>query len=92
MVDPWVSVPILRGYRAHKKDNTAMMRDTTKMIAIGPTTPMFAKSQIQVYSPSGEGLLLFGVRIRSSVCSSRAHLSFPILVGPGKDHPLWLDR
>ena len=39
------------------------MRDTTKMIAIGPATPMFAKSQIQVYSPSGEGLLLFGVRI-----------------------------
>jgi hypothetical protein len=40
-----------------------MMRDTTKLIAIGPATPMFVKSQIQVYSPSGEGLLLFGVRI-----------------------------
>jgi hypothetical protein len=38
------------------------MRDTTKMIAIGPATPMFAKSQIQVYSSSGEGLLLLSVR------------------------------
>ena len=41
------------------------MRDTTKMIAIGPATPMFSKSQIQVYSPSGEGLLLFSVCILS---------------------------
>jgi vacuolar protein sorting-associated protein 16 len=48
------------------------MRDTKKMIAIGPATPMFAKSQIQVYSPSGEGLLLLGVRVDCSV-SSRAH-------------------
>jgi hypothetical protein len=39
------------------------MRDTKKMIAIGPATPIFAKSQIQVYSPSGEGLLLLGVRV-----------------------------
>ncbi|KAI0278094.1 vacuolar assembling/sorting protein VPS16 [Russula aff. rugulosa BPL654] len=36
----------------------ALMRDTKKMIAIGPATPIFSKSQIQVYSPSGEGLLL----------------------------------
>ncbi len=45
------------------------MRDTTKFIAIGSATPMFAKSQIQVYSPSGEGLLLFGVR---AVVNSRS--------------------
>jgi hypothetical protein len=50
--------------------NTALMRDTTKMIAIGPATPMFAKSQIQVYSPSGEGLLLFSVCIRRRFYSS----------------------
>ncbi|KAI0266050.1 vacuolar assembling/sorting protein VPS16 [Gloeopeniophorella convolvens] len=37
----------------------ALMRDNTKLIAIGRTTPMFAKSQIQVYSSAGEGLLLF---------------------------------
>jgi hypothetical protein len=42
------------------------MRDTKKMIAIGPATPMFAKSQIQVYSPSGEGLLLLSVRVDRS--------------------------
>ncbi|KAI0035807.1 vacuolar assembling/sorting protein VPS16 [Vararia minispora EC-137] len=38
----------------------AMMRDNAKMIAVGRATPMFAKSQIQVYSPAGAGLLLFG--------------------------------
>ncbi|KAI0298703.1 vacuolar assembling/sorting protein VPS16 [Multifurca ochricompacta] len=38
----------------------ALMRDSTKIIAIGSATSTFAKSQIQVYSPSGEGLLLFG--------------------------------
>ncbi|KAH9962881.1 vacuolar assembling/sorting protein VPS16 [Russula dissimulans] len=36
----------------------ALMRDTSKMIAISPAAPMLARSQIQVYSPSGEGLLL----------------------------------
>ena len=36
------------------------------MIAIGPATPMFSKSQIQVYSPSGEGLLLFSVHTPSA--------------------------
>jgi hypothetical protein len=48
---------------------TALMRDTKKMIAIGPTSPIFAKSQIQVYSPSGEGLLLLSVRVDRSVGS-----------------------
>ncbi|KDQ58687.1 hypothetical protein JAAARDRAFT_57575 [Jaapia argillacea MUCL 33604] len=37
----------------------AMMRDNTKLVAIGRATPSFAKAQIQVYSPAGEGLLLF---------------------------------
>ena len=57
----WVSVPYLAttGFTAHP---TALMRDTSKLVAIGPSTPMFAKSQIHVYSPSGEGLLLLGVR------------------------------
>ncbi|KIJ59378.1 hypothetical protein HYDPIDRAFT_118596 [Hydnomerulius pinastri MD-312] len=36
----------------------ALMRDTSKMIAIGNAGPAFSKSQIQVYSPAGEGLLL----------------------------------
>ena len=66
------------------------MRDTTKMIAIGPATPMFAKSQIQVYSPSGEGLLLFGVCIRRFLFPSLIYV--PMLVGSGQDNSLWLDR
>ncbi|KAJ3721964.1 Vps16, C-terminal region-domain-containing protein [Lentinula raphanica] len=37
----------------------AMMRDNTKLIAVGRATPVHAKSQIQVYSSAGEGLLLF---------------------------------
>ncbi|KAJ3889966.1 Vps16, N-terminal region-domain-containing protein [Lentinula edodes] len=37
----------------------AMMRDNTKLIAVGRVTPAHAKSQIQVYSSAGEGLLLF---------------------------------
>jgi hypothetical protein len=51
--------------------STALMRDTKKMIAIGPATPIFSKSQIQVYSPSGEGLLLLSVRVD---CPVHAHI------------------
>ncbi|KAF5390852.1 hypothetical protein D9757_004539 [Collybiopsis confluens] len=39
----------------------ALMRDNTKLIAVGRATPAFSKSQIQVYSSAGEGLLLFSV-------------------------------
>jgi len=38
-----------------------MMRDNTKLVALGRSTPAFAKAQIQVYSLAGEGLLLFSV-------------------------------
>ncbi|KZT04540.1 vacuolar protein sorting-associated protein 16 [Laetiporus sulphureus 93-53] len=37
----------------------AIMRDTTKMVALGGATSSFAKSQIQVYSSAGEQLLVF---------------------------------
>ncbi|KAI3608149.1 vacuolar protein sorting vps16 [Moniliophthora roreri] len=37
----------------------ALMRDNTKLVALGRSTPSFAKSQLQVYSSAGEGLLLF---------------------------------
>lgn len=37
----------------------ALMRDTSKLVALGRGGPAFTKSQIQVYSPAGEGLLLF---------------------------------
>lgn len=41
----------------------AMMRDTTKVIALGRSAPPFAKNEIRVYSSAGEGLLLFTVSI-----------------------------
>lgn len=37
----------------------ALMRDNTKMIALGRSAPSFAKAEIRVYSASGDGLLLF---------------------------------
>ena len=42
----------------------ALMRDTSRLVALGAATPVFSKAQIQVYSPAGEGLLLFSVDIR----------------------------
>ncbi|EPQ52133.1 vacuolar assembling/sorting protein VPS16 [Gloeophyllum trabeum ATCC 11539] len=37
----------------------ALMRDNDKLVALGRATPVFAKAQIQVFSPAGEGLLIF---------------------------------
>ncbi|KAF8068755.1 vacuolar assembling/sorting protein VPS16 [Lyophyllum atratum] len=37
----------------------ALMRDSSKLIALGRATTSLSKAQIQVYSPAGEGLLLF---------------------------------
>lgn len=37
------------------------MRDSSKLVALGRAMPAFTKAQIQVYSPAGEGLLLFSV-------------------------------
>lgn len=48
----------------------ALMRDTSKLVALGRGGPAFTKSQIQVYSPAGEGLLLFSVDILQQVKSS----------------------
>lgn len=39
----------------------AIMRDHTKLLALGRSTPAITKAQIQVYSPAGEGLLVFSV-------------------------------
>ena len=41
--------------------NLALMRDHTKLLALGRNMPPVTKAQIQVYSPAGEGLLLFSV-------------------------------
>jgi hypothetical protein len=40
----------------------ALMRDNTRLIAVGRATPIFAKSQIQVFSLAGVGEILFTVR------------------------------
>ncbi|KAF8966570.1 vacuolar assembling/sorting protein VPS16 [Flammula alnicola] len=37
----------------------ALMRDHTKLLALGRSTPAITKAQIQIYSPAGEGLLVF---------------------------------
>ena len=39
----------------------ALMRDNTKLLALGRLTPAVAKGQIQIYSPAGECLLSFSV-------------------------------
>ena len=39
------------------------MRDTSKIIAIGRAGPALSRSQIQVFSSAGEGLLLLNVGI-----------------------------
>ena len=41
----------------------ALMRDTSKIIAISRAGPALSRSQIQVFSVAGEGLLLLSVRI-----------------------------
>lgn len=39
----------------------ALVRDTSKFVAIERATVPLSKTQVQVYSPAGEGLLLFSV-------------------------------
>ena len=43
----------------------ALMRDTSKMVAIARgSAPILSRSQIQLYSPAGESLLILSVRPR----------------------------
>ena len=71
----------------------ALMRDTSKLVALGTATTAFAKAQIQVYSPAGEGLLLFSVVISSyySAGNILIHRASKCAVGPREDHTLWVD-
>ena len=48
------------------------MRDTSRLVAVGRGAPAFSKAQIQVYSPAGEGLLLFSVDIPPAPPRERA--------------------
>lgn len=68
----------------------ALMRDTSKLVALSHSTPAFVKAQIQIYSPAGEGLLLFSVDI--SILSLQPQLTRDFVVGPGKDNPIWMDE
>jgi hypothetical protein len=42
------------------------MRDTTKIVTLNRSAPVVSKSQVQIYSPAGEALLLFSVWINLS--------------------------
>ncbi|KAI1794480.1 vacuolar protein sorting-associated protein 16 [Ganoderma leucocontextum] len=37
----------------------ALMRDTSRLVALNTAAPTFSKAQISIYSPAGEGILLF---------------------------------
>jgi vacuolar protein sorting-associated protein 16 len=42
---------------------SAMMRDTSKLSVVRPTSNALGKAEVQVWSASGEGLLLFKVKL-----------------------------
>jgi vacuolar protein sorting-associated protein 16 len=44
----------------------AFMRDSSKAIAIGLATPLYAKAQVQIYSPAGESMLMCSVEVLHS--------------------------
>lgn len=52
---------VLHLYYTLIRSHIALMRDTTKLIAMGRATASSSKAQIQVYSPAGESLLAFSV-------------------------------
>jgi hypothetical protein len=57
-----IGAPVSLKHRALKLMKClALMRDHTKLLALGRSTPAITKAQIQVYSPAGEGLLVFSV-------------------------------
>lgn len=68
-----------------------MMRDTSKLVALGAGNTAFAKAQIQVYSPAGEGLLIFSVVISSGCWYEWMTDMNILLVGPRKDSALRMD-
>jgi hypothetical protein len=66
------------------------MRDTTKLIALGrATTP--AKAQIQIYSPAGEGLLVFSVDASLYYVMIREFANLINLVGSRQHHSFRMD-
>ena len=67
------------------------MRDNTKMVALGRGAPAFSKSQIQVFSPAGDGLLLFSVDIMSLFRELLELIVCSHIVGSEQDCQVWLD-
>lgn len=65
------------------------MRDSTKLLALGRMTPAVTKAQIQVFSPAGEGLLLFSVDAFFHL-EVEFLLMSRVLVGPRKNSEVWL--
>ena len=69
MVGHWVSCFIRSKllFKGSYRFEPALMRDHTKVVALGPATSSWlGKSQIQVYSPAAESLLLLSVDAQTS--------------------------
>jgi vacuolar protein sorting-associated protein 16 len=50
------------------------MRDTNKLAILRTSSVVLAKSQVQIWSPAGEGLVLFSVRLAPLLPLAIAHL------------------
>ena len=66
-----------------------MMRDSSKIIALGGGVPAVAKDEIRVYSSSGEGIVLFTVR--QSLRPSQALEADHLLVEPRSNSEVRVD-
>lgn len=58
-------------------DRLAIMRDHTKLLTLGRSAPAITKSQIQIYSPAGESLLVFSVDIQTILMYGLANDGLP---------------
>lgn len=69
----------------------ALMRDTSKVVVIARgTVPVLSRSQIQLYSPAGESLLILSVRPRPDHLSRILSCSVQT-VGSRQSHQVRLD-
>lgn len=69
----------------------ALMRDNSKLIALGRAPSAMTKAQVQIYSSAGEGLLLFSVDARI-YCFEVTTLTFlDLLVGSRQDCSIRVD-
>lgn len=66
------------------------MRDTTRLVALGRSAPVM-KNEIRVYSPAGEGLMLFTVNDFAFSSTFSLADADAIQVGNGHHHSTWVD-